>query len=301
MGRRAMICPMVASILLLIALTCRAAVPAQPRMLYAVSDPDRRLVVADEKGRELHTVYEPGIYTQWSPDGSRIMTDIDRQILVVGLDLKKARRVRGQVEGERGVYQPAWSADGRSIVYVGMLEGVLSMGVDDEKRSQVCPESKDLQILGVQPSPDGKRLAAFALPAQRDPTDTGADVFVMGADCSKPVRLTNDKRHPSDLSWSRDGKSLAFTLDGKLVVLAADGGQRREFKEGYHGGVSWTDDGRLLTTWVDVSVPKDRTSFLGILDPATGLATVLRKGVNTGFSSPGWRPLSKKARVATKR
>jgi Sel1 repeat/WD40-like Beta Propeller Repeat len=272
--------------------------PANPeiRMLYDVSDANNhhRLVLADEKGVEVKSLDGFGMYTQWSPDGSRILfvgddTDWPETPFITGLDLKPWPLIRGYLD----LHSPTWSADGKSIIDV--TRGVESIGVDSKKWLTLCSDKGEISIMGAFPSPDGKRLAVIGYMASSDITAHNEDVFVMESDCSKPVRLTTDKPSPSDIRWSRDGKRLAFVMQSKnydhstIVVIDADGQNRLEFREGWHDAVSWTDDGRLLTTWSNGTAP-DRTDFLGIIDPATGLATVLRKGVNLRIGFADWRP-----------
>ena len=286
--------------------TAFAQTEPEIRMLYSVSDPDHRMVLADERGVEIRTAAGFSMYDQWSPDGERILIQLesgnpmDSDILaIMGLDLKPWQ-AKGQTDPEFYFYNPRWAPDGKKILVVPMGGGIASVGADEPTLELVRAEPADFNISAVFPSPDGTKFAAtgYLLP---DTTNMNNDVFVMNTDFSNRVKLTTDQPRPSSISWSRDGKRIAFVdmpsavLDNKVIVMDADGGNRKEFKEGFHHSVSWTDDGKLLTTWLDASVPKDRTSFLGIIDPATGLATVLRKGVNLGLGFAEWRPMKENA------
>jgi Tol biopolymer transport system component len=77
-------------------------------------------------------------------------------------------------------------------------------------------------------SPDGSKIAF-----QTDRTGNGVEVFVMNADGSSPVNLTNDPgSFNARPAWSPDGARIAFTSgrDGNLeiYVMNADGsGQTR--------------------------------------------------------------------------
>lgn len=287
---------------------CYAQIEPDIRMAYLVSAPEyrdangpgHRLVLADENGVEKKTIGGFSMTNQWSPDGERILLQLESPeisavpiLAVMGLDLKP-RQVQGQVS-EFYFDNPVWSADGKSVLVVGMQQGIVSVGVDDTGVSVLCPEGKDVRVHGVYPSPDGKKFAVTGYELPYD-SQRNNDVFIMETDCSKPVRLTTDQPRPSNIRWSLDGKRIAFVdsppgiTDNKVVVMDADGQNRQEFKEGYHNTVSWTDDGRLLTTWLDMSVTENPISFLGIIDPATGSATVLRKGVGLDLVAAEWRP-----------
>ncbi|MDD5302323.1 MAG: hypothetical protein PHS14_04365 [Elusimicrobia bacterium] len=268
---------------------------AAPRMMYQGYNP-RRLVLADETGVEISSVAGSYLHNQWSPDGSRFLftakQDPGSPSAIIVMDTKLKYTMPKGLDPETYFHTPTWSADGKSIILNESFQ-VTRVGVDEKTSKVLCPENKDLHVGEVHPSPDGKLFAAFAYPG--DPQESFQDVYVMNPDCTSPRRLTTDRGHPSGLRWSPDGKRLAWTLDGKIIVIDATGQNRKEFKEGEHSSASWTDDGRLLTEWSDPWVGQDRTSYLGFIDPATGLAAVLRKGVNLGIGFPEWRPRKKAA------
>lgn len=278
----------------------KAPADSKIRMLYDRIDSDRQhwLVLADEKGVEVKSLAGFSMYDQWSPDGDRILVQLEdddglRELGLMGLDLKPYRVTRDYLHFHR----PTWSADGKAIVFAG--DGVSSISTDGKRYQQLCPDKGELNITAAYPSPDGKKLAVIGCLAAPDGTVVKEDVFVAEPDCSKPVRLTTDQPRPSQIRWSPDGKRLAFVTepaviaDNRVVVIDADGRNRQEFKEGEHDSVAWTGDGRLLTSWMDVSGPKEvksYPSFLGIIDPATGLASVLRKSASLHFGFAEWRP-----------
>ena len=103
------------------------------------------------------------------------------------------------------------NADGSSVVN---LTGnvVKSIGI---KAANVAPAW----------SPDGSKIA-FA--SDRD-SDVNVDIFVMNADGTKPVNLTNNPFHDNLPTWSADGTKIAFEssrdFDSSIEIYAmnADG------------------------------------------------------------------------------
>jgi dipeptidyl aminopeptidase/acylaminoacyl peptidase len=65
-------------------------------------------------------------------------------------------------------------------------------------------------------SPSGDRLV------YRSSSDKGSEIFVMWMDSGRTARLTQLEKSPSNLTWSPDGKWIAFTMkvDAKAPVIA---------------------------------------------------------------------------------
>ena len=100
-------------------------------------------------------------------------------------------------------------------------------------------------------SPDGRRIAFVS---SRD--NSQGDVFVMNADGSDPVNLTDHVRGDSFPSWSPDGSRIAFASgrDGDLDVYAmdADGSNLTQLTDSSEprGWPAWSPDGsRIAFGW----------------------------------------------------
>ena len=125
------------------------------------------------------------------------------------------------------VQAPAWSRDGRTIVFVSWRDGngeVYAMDADGSgPRNLTQNPAKDVRPAW---SPDGRRIA-FA--SRRD---GNSEVYVMNADGSGQRNLTRNPAFDADPAWSPDGRKIAFVSkrDGSygVYVMNADGsGQRR--------------------------------------------------------------------------
>lgn len=176
------------------------------------------------------------------------------------------------------------AACGAEIVYVGPFGGGLALYVADEITG-------DSRLVTTGPidsapawSPDGTRIAFARWIGE------ATDIFVVDADGSNLVRLTDNAGQDSEPAWSPDGSSLAFLSerDGvwSVYVMNADGTDPRPFP-GFPEGVAsldWSPDGRRIV--FDRLV--DYHYRVSILDLITGDLRDLPDDVRG--SKPCWSP-----------
>ena len=117
------------------------------------------------------------------------------------------------VFGLQYVQEPQISPDGNTIVYrrmrmdiqkdraIGNLWRINSNGHKHEKLT-----SFEGSEYGAVWSPSGDRLAYVRS------TDEGSEIYVYWAASEKTARLTQLNNSPSSLSWSPDGRSIAFQM-----------------------------------------------------------------------------------------
>jgi Tol biopolymer transport system component len=195
----------------------------------------------------------------WSPDGRAIAfvqkkcvpsrpcaTAYETYLYVVNADGSGLRRLTTH---PAHLFNPSWSADGKTIRYGRSL--VYADGSGHRELPRNVP------LAGAW-SPDGQRIAVVRVahsPAdERNPTKLG--LFVMNADGSDARRVA---RYASwgDPAWSPDGRRIAFRIgprtfgrDGNsdLFVVNADGSGLRRLTRGAANlrWFAWSPDGRTI-------------------------------------------------------
>ncbi len=175
----------------------------------------------------------------WSPDGSRIVfstlsDDLARSGLVlIGADGKGETRVtKGSIDSS-----PVWFPDGKRILFVRSPEGISEIHVvnADGTGDHVVRGATGGFIASVALSPDGTKIAF----ARLDPSFgvKNFDIFVAGVDGSGEVRLTDTVPPEGDQVWSPDGTRIAFSREGDIYTMGADGTDVRQLTDTGHD--SW--------------------------------------------------------------
>ncbi|HLF68695.1 MAG TPA: hypothetical protein VI503_05065 [Gaiellaceae bacterium] len=158
-------------------------------------------------------------------------------------------------------------------------------------------------------SPDGRKIAFTRNEEVGESTTfTADDVFVMDADGSDLRRLTPDEdgMTSGQPAWSPDGQEIAFIRGqsvasvvgaatalrfGDLVVMRADGGERRPLTRGTDASPAWSPDGREIAfvRGYDLNQPTGGMDLYAV-DAAGGMPRRLTSTPKLHETAPAWSP-----------
>jgi WD40 repeat protein len=187
-------------------------------------------------------------YPRWSPRGTTLAIDTGAEIWTIDIASHERQRLT-QATTQPWDGTPAWSPDGRAIVFsrLGSLYTMTAQGKRVRKLvdppSQV-PASAPEWFSSPDWSPDGRRIAF----GRSDPEE----IYVIGADGTGLRRLAQDARLPR---WSPDGRRLAFIAgvaqnQAVVIVARADGSHTRVVAHTSDVepavNLAWSPDGRRL-------------------------------------------------------
>lgn len=179
-----------------------------------------------------------------SPDGRQIALQLWRHIWVLDAAGGEATRLTDATRPPAEHQAPAWSPDGRTILFSMMF-------ADRDKRENPHlvpvtggePEPVAAPFAGAMAwSPDGTRFLCL-----RD----GRLWSVSIADRAV-TRLNPDSLEAKDPAWSPDGRRVVFSTGGvwwsgrSLYLVTATGDSLREITRGSDYVPSWSPDGRRL-------------------------------------------------------
>jgi Tol biopolymer transport system component len=146
------------------------------------------------------------------------------------------------------IVAPVWSPDGCKIVFRQGLGEIDVINADGSDQTVVVPRTG-----GGDPqsdfrshfSPDGARILFHA----RGLSSRNRDFFVVDADGSNPVNLTNNTQVDADWlpSWSPDGTTILFAsrrAPRGIYIMNADGTGRRRLSSGNRP--VWSPDGSKI-------------------------------------------------------
>lgn len=244
---------------------------------------------------------------RWSPDGSRVMFSSNRahyegaapetgtadlDVWTIGADGAGLARLTSDAANES---DPAWSPDGRSIVYSSDRDsrGDLFRLVPTTGAVTRLTTHFAGRAIMPAPAPDGARVA-FAAQSLRLGAFWTFQVHVRMPDGSTPG-LTNTVGGCWP-SWSPDGARLAHVRlpDGEASSIEIRDGARLERSTVHKAGAlwsyypDWSPDGTQLAFAVSPEHHEGENWDLAVMDARTGAWTRLTQGAGND-RLPDWK------------
>jgi WD40 repeat protein len=154
-------------------------------------------------------------------------------------------RIREERPVSSRVFETGRGETGWRLVFLSDRDGVEGLYRLDPDWGE--PEGGEVELVAPTPSadeavavsPDGDHFVFSAL------RDGNRDLFLVDADGSNEVRLTDDPADDRQPAWSPDGSRIAFASgrsgDWEIWVIDADGSNPRQLTdhEGFDGDPRW--------------------------------------------------------------
>jgi TolB protein len=183
---------------------------------------------------------------------------------------------------------PAWSPDGKSIVFTSFRDGggarLYSVDVLTQKQRPLIALGDF--TTGGSYSPDGTRILFSA--SQND----NSDVYLAQQDGSAARRITDSRGIDISATWSPDGKRVAFVSERagtpQIYTMAADGTDVRRitFQGNYNQEPAWNPKGDLIAF-----SGRDEHRVFDLYTVAVPGGKVTRLTQNAGTNEkPAWAP-----------
>jgi Tol biopolymer transport system component len=225
----------------------------------------------------------------WSPDSQRMTYAADTPggtaIFVADVDGGSTRITDPALKA----IDPAWSPDGRSIVFVSERSTTLHTVAPDGSAEHELASLKDI-VLWPDWSPDGSLIAVSSASTQQ------LDIFTVSADGSTVTNVSHDPSDEFSPSWSPDGGRLAWarapadeSARAYVVVGSRDGTRVVELRTPADlAPPVWSPDGTRLYSYV----MDDNGSFYQVLvlDPE-GTAPPVRIPAEGSIGNGSWQRL----------
>lgn len=196
-------------------------------------------------------------------------------------------QTRLTVEPDKSHFAPAWSPDGRKLVFVIWRSDRRTGGLYVAEAGGRLRQLTDNGRVNFDPSwsPDGKRIA-FSSQAGKN-TQT-SEIFLIDADGKNQRQLTSGDTESYHPSWSPNGKRIVFASKRsgrwQLYIMNNTGAlQRLLSTDAQASAPEWSHDGTRIAY---VASPQDQSQVATIWLASGKTATIGPPGSN----SPTWSP-----------
>lgn len=150
----------------------------------------------------------------WSSDGKKLVYASDQDIWIANVDGSSSRKVYGSMSWDG---EPVFF-DSQSIIFASEQVDAFSsrfisihrIGIDGIGRRQLTTNAHSRE---PSLSPDGSRIAYISR------IGNDYDIWLMEADGTSKIRLTDGKGNERDPSWSPDGKYIVYSFQGNIFKI----------------------------------------------------------------------------------
>ena len=169
----------------------------------------------------------------WSPDGEWLAFSRGGNEQERGLWLRNPDGVNLVHLTTEEDYDPAWSPDGKHIVFARIFDGNKDLYLASRLKDGSWQDNVELTRLTQHQEDDFEAAWSPAgdIIAFVSRRDGNAEIYVMRDDGSKQLRLTTNEADDLDPVWSPDGSRMAFVSHlygpGEIFVMDYDGGNQR--------------------------------------------------------------------------
>ncbi len=105
---------------------------------------------------------------------------------------------------------PDWSPDGRRIAYAGPQARIWAMRADGSEQHPLTRNALGGGLAWAPAWSSRGTLIAYEFSGGTSPVNPTNEIWLMNADGSHPMRLTNNQLEDGQPTWSPDGRWLAF-------------------------------------------------------------------------------------------
>jgi len=180
---------------------------------------------------------------------------------------------------------PAWSPDGEKIAFVSDRDGNLEIFVMDADGGNLRQLTQTDGVVNLHPtwSPDGGKIAFARGQMAEGGQIVASEIFIMSADGSNPVNITNHAANDGRPAWSPDGGDIAFVSDrdgnAEIYLMKPDGSNIRRLTEdtAVDTDPAWVSDGQLLFSSNRV---RDFEVYIMTRDGSNPIRVTLSLGIN---------------------
>ncbi len=228
--------------------------PDNSKIVFAFSAPsgDHGIGVIHADGSHFKKLtHNPGLYTspEWSPAGDALGFSLDGNLYLLDEDTGDIK----QLTRTGGIYDFEWSNDGKRIVFVreenadSFISNIYIINVATGLEVKLTDEDIDIEGRSFVWSPDNHWIAFVS---NRENDLPG--IYLVDALTGKIERVADGIWDRQSLSWSPDGRFLAYLVDtdsgeSSVKIFGLETKETLRISRDYFiESLRWSPDGRYL-------------------------------------------------------